>query len=271
MCKHFWGSVPRSAQAEIRTGRIPVTCLVNMLIFLLRLEDDIDVHGKRRLARRVRNACDVSSGRMSVDFSMVRVVVEQICGVAFTFEDMRGIRRSCGLPTEASGSSSQLIAVGAMPSRINAPGRPAPTVTTLVPAQTVAAAAAQGQTRSEAVLQVVAEGLDTSELALLLVKERERTATLGAQNQSLLKRQTRANESRAKDKRKYEELHASHTALVSITNLRPKKRVVSVYGGYNLALLKMKGHVSADAIVAIVGGGEHQGKAYPSSSRTGLL
>ena len=47
---------------------------------------------------------------------------------------------------------------------------------------------------------------------------------------------------------------ATHSELVAITNFRPGKRNISLYGGYALALNRSKGHASASTAISMMAG-----------------
>ena len=52
---------------------------------------------------------------------------------------------------------------------------------------------------------------------------------------------------------------AKHSELVAITNFRPGKRNISLYGGYTLALNRSTGHASTNTAISMMAGMEHQG------------
>ena len=251
----------RPASRELRgNAAMSVQTAINLCTFLLGVDanDPSCLVVKRNLRKKVAPFAVNLNDKQVLHFDDLPAVLLGTVSQQLRFSDMVELRKTFGFRIVEPASIA--ADVSALVTRASGPANTSDIV--------VAAAAAAAATPSLGETIVAYTALSHDELANRLAHTEKRLRD----SQAIVKT-TRARNRKQKQRlivaaSTANVLKDRYSSLVALVNFRPKKRNISVVGGYNLATLWATGGISAAGLAHVVGGAAHQGLLGESTFRS---
>ena len=232
--------------ARIRaTGTVQVSTMVSLVLYILHLDGGRSQ--KHSITRQVRAAARLSQVSKAFDLAILAEVIHECFDIELGFDHMSVLLGELRLLPH-----QRQQPLGALQHADEAE-RPQQ--------QVVERCADLRQRKLKARSDGLVSALQTShnDIAVQLVNlQAEKDAWVKQRNEAtrrerdLAMKYIRLKEARAQEQEE-------HAIVMSLVNYRPKKKRVSVLGGYNLAVLRQNGQVSGKSLVLVAAGSAQQG------------